>query len=153
MHTILTEPFVKSSIEKYLSKDWKFEPTRLREHGVDIKAKHKKCGWYWLIETKGDPGSKVKTPSGSRNVDLKTAIGQIISRMHTNRKQRLYKYGYRYGLGFPISYKKIALRDIPYDVCDKLNLYLFFVDDKGRVEVYDWKKVKKIQTAKLVNIK
>ena len=64
--------------------------------------------------------------------------------MHRNGA-RGYKYGYKYGIAFPISFKKMIFRKIPFDVMDKLNLYLFFIDNKGDVEEIDWKKLKNIR--------
>lgn len=63
--------------------------------------------------------------------------------MNRNGK-RSYKYGYKYGIAFPSSFRKMAIRKLPFDVMDKLNLYLFFVDHKGAVEEIDWKQMKKI---------
>lgn len=96
------------------------------------------------IEAKGDPSIKVKSPAGSRSSSFNSAVGQIITRMHRNGK-RGYKYGYKYGVAFPISFRKMVLRKIPFDVMDKLNLYLFFIDGVGNVEEMDWKKVKNMK--------
>jgi hypothetical protein len=38
------------------------------------------------------------------------------------------------------------VRRLPYDVRDKLNLNLFFVNSKGEVDFYDWKRLKKEQS-------
>ena len=57
----------------------------------------------------------------------------------------MYKYGYKYGIAFSTYFCDMAIRKMPYDVMDKLNLYLFFVDKDGNVEELDWRKVKKIQ--------
>lgn len=145
---ILTEPFVQDNIIYYLKKQgWNssLKSKGLNEIGVDIKVRNNKFSRYWLIEVKGDPSEKVKSPSGSRNSSFNSALGQIVTRMHTNRK-RAYKYGYKYGVGFPSSFRKMVLKKLPYDVCDKLNLYVFFVNSKGEVEELDHRKIKKIQT-------
>lgn len=39
----------------------------------------------------------------------------------------------------------MALRRVPYDECDKLSLYMFFVSEDGSVEVIGWKDLKKSQ--------
>lgn len=143
----ITETFVQKSVIRYLKKDdWSsnLQSRSLREHDVDIKVKHKKYGRYWLIEAKGDPGEKVKSQGGSRSSSFNSAVGQIITRMHTSRK-RGYKYGYKYGIAFPVSFKKKVIDNLPFDVCDKLNLYVFFVDSLGQVDVYDHKKLKNVQ--------
>jgi len=151
----MTEPFVREKIEEYLKKNgWSdnLQPPTLRGHGVDIKVKKekpKKYGRYWLIETKGDPGPKVKSPGGSRSSSFNSAVGQIITRMHTKRKRYKQGYhGYKYGVGFPLSSKKKVLNNLPYHVCEKLNLYAFFVNFSGEVEEYDHEKIEKIQNKK-----
>src|SRR3989338_1006553 len=89
---LLKEQFVKRSVLKYLDKDGfgdsKNRITDLREKGVDIKVQklRPKCGWYYLVECKGDPSEIVKHPNGWRSSATNSALGQIISRMHTNRK-------------------------------------------------------------------
>lgn len=150
MPRLLKELFVQSSIRKHLLQQGYGENlrnTNLREHGVDIKVKHRKYGRYYLVEVKGDPSSRVKSPEGSRNSIMNSAIGQIITRMHTERKKG-YKYGYKYGIAFPHSFKERILNKIPYDICDKLNLNIFLVDNMGRVEEYNYKKLKDIQKRK-----
>lgn len=147
IRTIITEPFVQASIVKYLnSKGWakSLKDKGLREQGCDIIVCNNEFSRYWLIECKGDPSEKVISPSGSRSSSFNSALGQIITRMHTNRK-RFIKYGYKYGIGLPISFKKMVIKKLPYDVCDKLNLYVFFVNHKGEIEEFDYKKLKKAQ--------
>ncbi len=141
---IITEDFVQKSVVAYLKKEgWStsLQNAELWEQGVDIKVRNNKFSRYWLIEAKGDPSIKVKSPSGSMSSSFNSAVGQIITRMHRNGR-RGYKYGYKYGIAFPTSFKKMVTRKIPHDVMDKLNLYLFFVDKTGSVEEVDWKKLK-----------
>jgi len=144
---LLREKFVQDSIIEYLYKNgWskKMRAKGLKEHGVDIKVQNDKVSRYWLIEVKGDASPKAKYPRSHREVNFNLAIGQIITRMHTTGG-RSYKYRYKYGIGYPSTFKDIVTRRLPYDVCDKLNLYIFFVDAKGNVEMLDWKKLKKLQ--------
>ena len=146
VRTIITEDFVQKQVIDFLNKEgWStsLQKAELWEQGVDIKVRNNKVSRYWLIEAKGDPSIIVKSPSGSMSSGFNSALGQIITRMHRVGK-RGYKYGYKYGIAFPTSYRKMVLRKIPYDVMDKLNLYLFFVDKVGEVEVLNWKEVKKI---------
>ena len=149
MPKLLTEPFIQKSVIDYLA-DKGFtkpeKPTGLREHGVDIKMKHKDCGWYFLVECKGDPSEDVKSPEGSRNSCMNSALGQIITRMHTDRKG-LYG-GYNYGIAFPSSFKKRVLQKIPYYACNRLRLCIFIVNEKGKVEEYNHRKLKVIQNNK-----
>src|SRR3989344_2725532 len=148
MTKLLKEQFVQDCISNYLSKlgYHKQEPKGLREHGVDIKVKHKNFGRYYLVEVKGDPGKDVKSPEGSRNSIMNSAIGQIITRMHTNRKS-LYG-GYNYGIAFPYSFKNRVLNKIPYYVCNRLRLSIFLVNPRGEVEEYNHRKLKVIQDNK-----
>ncbi|MCF7843516.1 hypothetical protein K9M47_01315 [Candidatus Gracilibacteria bacterium] len=144
---IITEDFVQIALIKHLEVNgWSksLQSSELWEQGVDIKVRNNKYSRYWLIEAKGDPSIKVKNPSGSQSSSFNSALGQIITRMHRNGKSG-YKYGYKYGVAFPASFRKMVLRKIPFDVMDKLNLYLFFVDKTGNVEELDWKKVKVIK--------
>lgn len=141
---IITEDFVQKSLIKHLEiNGWSksLHSAELWEQGVDIKVRNNQVARYWLIEAKGDPSIKVKSPAGSQSSSFNSAVGQIITRMHRNGK-RGYKYGYKYGVAFPISFKKMVLRKMPFDVMDKLNLYLFFIDGAGKVEEIDWKKLR-----------
>lgn len=144
---LLTEDFVRDSIVEYLTKNgWSksLVSKGLKEHGVDIKVKNDKFSRYWLIEAKGDASALAKYPRSHREVNFNLALGQIITRMKTGGT-RGYKYRYKYGVGYPFSFKDLVVRRVPYDVCDKLNLYFFFVDENGQVEILDWKALKKIQ--------
>jgi len=149
MKKLLKEPFVQKKVIEYLTGKGFNKPVKprgLREHGVDIKMKHKDCGWYFLVECKGDPGKNVKAPEGSRNSIMNSAIGQIITRMHTKRKA-LYG-GYNYGIAFPSSFKDRVLKKIPYYVCNRLRLTIFLVNSRGKVEEYNHRKLKTIQNNK-----
>ena len=154
----MTEPFVRKKIENYLKdKGWSdnLQPPALRRRGVDIKVKKEKpkqYGRYWLIEVKGDPSKKVKSPGGSRSSSFNSAVGQIITRMHTKRKRYKQGYhGYKYGIGFPLSFKKKVLNNLPYHVCEELNLYTFLVNSHGKVEEYNHTKIKDFQSKKSKN--
>ncbi len=145
---ILTETFVQETLIKYLANNgWgkSLKGAELWEHGVDIKVRNDRFARYWLIEVKGDPSTKVKNPSGSMSSSFNSALGQIITRMNRNGK-RSYKYGYKYGIAFPSSFRKMVINKIPFDAMDKLNLYVFFVDNKMNVEEIDWKVMKKIKS-------
>lgn len=151
MSILLTEDFVQEQIVKYLALNgWSksLKAKGLREHGVDIKVRNDKFARYWLIEVKGDASSKAKSPRSAREVNFNLALGQIMTRMHSNGA-RGYKYRYKYGVGYPASFKSIVVRRLPFDVCDKLNLYVFFVDEAGVVELLSWQNLKKLQSISL----
>ncbi|MBI4226175.1 DUF3883 domain-containing protein [Candidatus Roizmanbacteria bacterium] len=147
MANLLTEKFVQDSIITFLTQNGWSKNIRSKtekEHGVDIKVRNDKFSRYFLIEVKGDASAKAKYPRSHREVNFNLALGQIITRMQTNGV-RGYKYRYKYGVGYPISFREIVLRRLSYDVCDKLNLYLFFVNHEGAVEMFDWRGVKAYQ--------
>jgi len=147
MNNLLTEDFVQEKIIKHLTENgWStsLKSKTLKEHGVDIKVRNDKFSRYWLIECKGDASPKAKFPRSHREVHFNLALGQIITRMKTGGA-RGYKYRYKYGVGYPASFKEMAMRRVPYDVCDKLNLFMFFVSEDGAVEVVDWKDLQKAQ--------
>ena len=144
---LLTEDYVQDRIIEYLKVNGWSKSLRakgLKEHGVDIKVRNDKFSRYWLIEVKGDASPTAKYPKSHREVNFNLALGQIITRMQTGGS-RGYKYRYKYGVGYPESFKEIVLRRLSYDVCDKLNLYVFFVDVDGKVKLYDWKQIKEHQ--------
>lgn len=147
---LLKEQFVKRRVLKYLQKLGWGDPnekiTDLQEKGVDLRVKKlrpRPCGWYYLVECKGDPGEKVKHPNGWRSSATNSALGQIISRMHTKRKS--WYGGYNYGVAFPYSFKGKVLKKIPYYACNRLRLSIFLVNQRGEVEKYDHRKLKKLQ--------
>lgn len=147
MNKLLTEGFVQEKIIEYLTNNgWStsLKSKTLKEHGVDIKVRNDKFSRYFLIECKGDASPNAKYPRSHREVHFNLGLGQIITRMQTTGA-RAYKYRYKYGVGYPASFKDLILRRLPFDVCDKLNLYIFLVGEDGKVDLYDWKKLKEIQ--------
>lgn len=153
MPKLLKELFVQKCVRGHLNKRGFGKPddrnTKLSEHGVDIKVqkiKPRRIGWYYLVECKGDPSRKVVSPEGWRSSAMNSALGQIITRMHTDRRA-LYG-GYNYGVAFPYSFKNRALQKIPYYVCNRLRLSIFLVNEKGGVEEYNHRKLKTIQNKK-----
>lgn len=145
--TLLTEDFVQEQIIMYLTNNgWStsLKSKSLKEHGVDIKVRNDKFSRYWLIEVKGDASQNAKYPKSHREVNFNLAVGQIVTRMQTTGA-RVYKYRYKYGIGYPASFKDLVIRRLPYDVCDKLNLYVFLVDESGTVEKLGWRDLKKAQ--------
>ena len=149
---IITEKFVEDNVKKFLIKDGFLDNGKqkeLWEHGVDIKMKHKDCGWYYLVECKGEPGARgvVKSFSGSMSSSINSAIGQIISRMHTKRKSR--HGGYNFSVAFPVSFREKVIKRIPFYACKNLRLSLFFVKHNGDVEKITWSELKKIQNKKI----
>jgi hypothetical protein len=147
MRKIITEDYVQDNIVKYLCKNkWGRNPEikKGHAHGVDIKVTNNSYGRDWLIECKGDASKKAKRPSSSREGSFNHVFGQIITRMKT-KGNRGYKYGNKYSIGFPSSFRALVLKRLPYNVCYKLTLSVFIVTGDGKVEYYDWKKLKVLQ--------
>lgn len=133
----IDEEFVKRSIIKWLSSNgWgHFHFEGLRDHGVDIRAKHFKYSRYFFIETKG-----IGSRSQMNENYFIYSLGQIVTRMKSGGTTRNY-----YALGLPEIIAKIALRRIPWQVAKKLLLYIFSVDGNGNVKQYSWQKIKEKQ--------
>ncbi|MEA2097530.1 MAG: hypothetical protein U9P70_00400 [Patescibacteria group bacterium] len=146
---ILTENFIQDAVIKYLANNgWSkcLNSAELWEQGVDIKVRNNNYGRYWLIEVKGDPKIKVKNPAGSRSSSFNSAMGQIITRMHSNRseKYRDCYHGYKYGLAFSVYFRDMIIRKVPFNVLRRLCLYIFFVDKNKKVEEINWRRLKKM---------
>jgi len=136
---LLSEEFVKRAVIKWLSRNgWgrNLEFGDLRDQGVDIKVQNNKWPGYFIIETKGE--SKLRQ---GQEVAFVYSVGQIVTRM----KVVDARYTYNYGLGLPESSAKIAVRRIPWQVAKKLCLYVFSVNDEGKVKKYGWQDLKKVQ--------
>ena len=132
----ITEGFVKQQTIKWLNRHkWKIVSVKEKaEHGVDITACKIGYSRYYLIEAKGDPG-KVKFPRSVRDNSFLNALGQILTRMNTQA-------GYYYGVALPKSYERLVFERIPWQVCKKLKLNFFLVDENGKVRHLTWKAIK-----------
>ena len=104
----------------------------LSEHGVDITARHQRYGRYFLVEVKGDPSAGVRSAGAGREVRFLRGLGQLITRIHPDR-------GYYYGLAFPSSYRDTVVRRLQPRLHKRLQIHLFFVDDRLRVEHLRWR--------------
>jgi hypothetical protein len=136
----LSERFVRRAIIDYLSRrGWgrNLREKETAEHGVDIKVWNNKYARCFLIETKGESTSKYVGSVSDTN--FVNALGQIVTRMQAEKAR------YYYGLGLPASSARIAIRRIPWAVAKKLLLYVFSVDEKGKVTQYSWKDLKDAQ--------
>jgi hypothetical protein len=138
-HTKATsEDAVKNAVLIYLGK-LRFRAASIKtitEHGVDIVARHERYGRYFLVEVKGDPSKEVVSSSSGREVRFVLSLGQLLTRINPDR-------GYYYGLAYPVSYRKLALRRLKYPtLLKKLKIHLFFVDERRRVEHLTWKDLK-----------
>ena len=148
MPQILDEKFVRRGVIEYLArKRWgrNLREKAIDEHGVDVSVWHNKYQRQWLVETKGDSKSKIKSPRARQEVNFNITLGQILTRMKVEKGNPRYKYTRKYGIGFPETYANIVLRRLPWAVCHKLNLFVFLVGPSGKVKCYDWQDLKKIQ--------
>lgn len=145
---LLSEKFVQDAIIEHLfKKGWgrNLRSKGVDEHGVDIKVRNNKFARYWLVECKGDASKTAKHPRSHREVCFNLAIGQIVTRMKSQGKSG-YKYGYKYGIGFPVSFKDLVMRRLPFNAVFKLNLYIFLVDSERKIELINWRNLKAAQT-------
>lgn len=145
--TRLTETFVRDSVRDYLAaQGWSRKPDvkELRQSGADIKVWHARYERAFVVECKGHASARCKNPNASDEGNFIHILGQIVTRMHANGA-RGYKYRYHYGVALPANFKGKLLRRLPWDVADKLNLRAFFVDARGVVEEYDWKRLRQAQ--------
>jgi hypothetical protein len=137
MPKAMPERFVRRAIITYLARrgwDRGLREKETAEHGVDIKVRHNRYARYFFIETKGESSSK--SAKSVREVAFVYSLGQIITRMKTGNAR------YYYGIGLPEPSAKIAIRRIPWQVAKKLLLYIFSVDNRGKVRQYNWKDMK-----------
>ena len=140
MKKILTEKFVRRTIRDWLFRNgWgrNYKEKETHEQGVDIKVRHNNYARYFFIETKGE--SKSKSAKSVSEVAFVYSLGQIITRMKAGKAR------YYYGLGLPESSAKIAIRRLPWQVAKKLLLYIFSVNKIGKVKLYSWSNLKKLQ--------
>ena len=126
--------------------NWHLEKTKkskLHGSGADIiMVGGSKNGERFIIECKGKSDAK-----SSKQVNSEVwihALGQLITRMNVNRfvkkknTDNIYtiNHAYKYGLGLYSSSAKAALRRIPKTVAQLLNLYIFAINDKGKVSQF-----------------
>ncbi len=148
MSSKITEKFVIERIKKYLAPQWKVASQKeLYEKGCDLvlkDIKNKREARRFLIECKGK--SYAKSARAVNETVWLYALGQLITRMRV-----IAPYAYEYGLGLPKVSAEKALRRIPVQAAKQLCLFIFSIDDKGRVKKYSPKDFKKIQNKKLKN--
>jgi hypothetical protein len=133
----LTEDRVKNAVIVKLAK-MGYEPRAIKsltEQGVDIKARHRRYGRFFLVEAKGDPPSSAKNAGSGREVRLLMGLGQLMTRMQPQT-------GYYYGLALPVSYRATVLRRLHPLLLKHLQLHLFFVDEQLTVEHLRWRDVR-----------
>ena len=142
MENKITETFVVDAILKHIAQkgwDYNVKAKGLHEKGCDIivtnsRNKHKATRLF--IEVKGKSYSK--SAKSVNETSWLYALGQIVTRMNV-----IAKHAYKYGLGLPEVSAKIALRRIPWQVARHLCLYIFSVNDEGKVTEYKPKDFKK----------
>ena len=138
------EPFIQAATVKYLASigySQNIKAKKLREHGVDIRVKNNKYSRYWLIECKGGP-RRAKHPNASAISSFWCGLGQILTRIHSKTQPTGASGSNKYGIAYPDYFKDKFLKKIHWHVCKQLNLYFFFVDPHGHVEMYDWQRIK-----------
>ena len=140
----LSERNVRRAIVEWLFRNGYARNLRERgtaEHGIDICVRHNRYGRYFLVEVKGDPEKRIKSLNSRREVYFLLALGQIASRMNVGAAL------YRYGIGFPETYREKVLRRLPWTFCKKTNLCVLLVSKTGKVSCVTWRNLKKHQSA------
>jgi len=140
--TKIDEPYVIQKIKEHLTPQWQVVREKdLHEKGCDLVLKdvfNKQEARRFLIECKGK--SYAKSAKSVNETVWLFALGQLMTRMSV-----IARHAYKYGLGLPeISVKK-ALKRIPWQAARHLCLYIFSIDDKGKVTKYSPKDFKEYQ--------
>ena len=146
----ITEKFITEKIIEFMLKkqdgNWHEEKVQrkdLHEHGVDIKlVGGKKNSEYFFIECKGKSYSK--SAKSINKEGWLNALGQIITRMNvkrfsiskTNGSISSINKAYKYGLGLYWETAQVALRRVPKEIAEVLNLHIFSVNDDGIVKYF-----------------
>lgn len=145
---MLSETEVENLIIDFLvnktNGQWHLEKKKdhdLHQSGADIDIRGGKQNTErFIIECKKKSHSKA-----SKSVNKEgwlTALGQLITRMDSNRIIQSGKYkgepnrATKYGLGLYWVGAQVALRRIPSSVAKVLNLYVFSVDESGFVKQF-----------------
>lgn len=139
------ESFIQKAVIKYLDRNNAYGRSKTTkrswEHGVDIKVRHNKYSRYWLVEVKG--GSNAKSASSVDTNNFVFALGQILTRIQSITPPVAKKGSRKYGVAYPDYFVKfLERRRLHWNLCKSLNLYIFLVNEKGKVEEYDWKRIK-----------
>ena len=144
----LTEEEIEKLVIKYLVNkpdgQWHEDTLKhhtLKTHGVDIDIRGgKRNTERFLIECKKKYHSK--SADAINKEGWLVALGQIISRMTVSRVIKTGKNkgqpsrATKYGLGLYWVSAQVALRRIPKNVAEVLNLYIFSVDESGFVKQF-----------------
>ena len=134
----LTETFICNCIKEFLTDkenggNWHEEDTKqagLHQRGVDLRLTGGKSkGERFLIECKKQSNQKE---------NWLNALGQIITRISVSTPKGSNEFcvpnSYRYGLGLHKDMAIIALRRIPKEAAQILNLHIFSIDNDGYVK-------------------
>ena len=140
----LTERNVRRAVIEWLFRNGYSRNLREKstdEHGVDIRIRHNRYARYFVLEVKGEPGRDTRYAESLRGAYLVQALGQLATRMDTAAR-------YRYGLGFPESYRTVVMRRLPWRFCKKTNLCVLLVTQAGKVHCVTWRELKKHQSVR-----
>lgn len=133
---------IKFAVDDKVIGNWyKADKTELHQHGVDIiLTGGKKNGERFIIECKGKSYAKTeKSRKAANSEGWLNALGQIITRMNVkkiNKAKGTINGSYKYGLGLYWQSAKVVLRRIPKEAAQVLNLYIFSVNDSGKVKYF-----------------
>ncbi len=141
---IINEKFVVNKIKDHLSPKWSVVTEKdLHEKGCDLVLRdefNKNKARRFLIECKGK--SYAKSARSVNETIWLFALGQLVTRMKV-----IAPHAYKYGLGLSEVSARKALKRIPWQIAHAkhLCLYIFSVDDKGKVTEYSPRDIRKFQ--------
>ena len=141
---MLDESSVVKYVQKYIAKrgwDYNVKIKGLHEKGCDIIATNshnKNKATRLFIECKGK--SYAKSARAIADTNFLFALGQLITRMKV-----IARHAYKYGLGLHEESARKALRRIPWQAAKHLCLYVYSIDDNGKVKEYSPKDFKRFQ--------
>lgn len=144
MRKVISEKFVVEKIKNHLAPQWEVVSEKdLHEKGCDLvlrDVKNKNKARRFLIECKGK--SYAKSAKSINTTVWLYALGQLVTRMKV-----IAPHAYKYGLGLPEVGAVKALKRIPWQIAHSrhLCLYIFSVDDSGKVKEYPPNYFRKIQ--------
>ena len=139
------ELFVQNAVIKWLrANHWSKKMIVTDGRGPDIFVTNDNYSRTWTIECKGGSYS-AKYPDACDSVNFRLALGQVLMRKGGTSRTKLEakEGGNKLGVAFPNTPGFMKhLGSFNWQFAKALNLYLFFVDKDGAVEIYDWKRLK-----------
>lgn len=140
----LSERNVRRAVIRWLARQGyarNVQEKETAERGVDIQVRHNRYPRYFRLEVKGEPGRATRYADSLRSAYFVQALGQLATRMDTAAR-------YRYGLGFPETYRAVVLRRLPWRFCQATHVCVLLVSATGMVSCVTWRELRRVQRGK-----